>query len=209
MPQGYTRSRPSDGTLASVVDGEDEIQRAAGEPPPPPPGVSVPWREMLQWAAAILVVLWALILLPGVVRDLRESAGVGEEDLTREMPAMPEDPVLTAEVRELLRQGREAEAAGHLVRARSLYFKAQTKQPDCFSCKLRRTVVERLIREDCIEALNAGARYLEEGRWEEAAIHYQKVLGLVPHEKANYHLLARQGLQQARAGAKAAGQPLP
>lgn len=163
---------------------------------------------MLQWIAAIAVVLWAFFLLPGIVRDIRERAGL-KEDSEQELPAMPQDPVLSEEVKELMRRGREAEAAGQLVRARALYWKASQKEKRCFSCVLRRTVVERLIMEECTEALNQGARYLEESRFAEAATQYQKVLGMVPHEKADYHLLAKQGLAQARAGAKRAGRPLP
>lgn len=187
---------------------ESELERAGGDLPPEPPSISIPWRELVGWITAALVVLWAFFLLPGIVRDLRDSAGLDDE-ATLEMPAMPEDPVLSEPVRDLMRRGREAEAAGHLVQARALYAAALKREKRCFSCLLRRHVVERLIMEECAEALADGARYLSESRFEEAATHYQKVIGLVPNPKANYHVIAKQGLEQARLGAKRSGRPLP
>jgi tetratricopeptide (TPR) repeat protein len=201
-------------TLCPVVEGEQQpdpgLERAGGDLPPEPPGVAVPWRDVLAWIAAFFVVLWAAVLVPGIVSGLRERAGVGvEEGGDFAMPAMPDDPPLSAEVVELVRRGRELESSAQLVLARAHYHKAVKLEPRCFSCRLRLRVVERLIREECVEALNAGARYLEEGRFEEAAGQYQKVLGLVPHQKANFHILAKQGLAEARKGAEASGHPLP
>lgn len=179
------------------------------ELPPEPAPLRIPWRSLFAWLLSFAVIAWALLLLPGVVRDIRERALIDIEDAPAELPPIPEDPPLSPKVRELMRRGEQAEIDGRLPLARSLYFKAFKEEPRCFSCALRRRVVERRIKEESIAALEAGAEYLAEARYADAAMQYEKVLNLVPHEKASFHVLAAQGLKEAREGAKRSGRPLP
>jgi hypothetical protein len=182
---------------------------ADNELPPEPAPLRVPWRSIASWTLSFGVIAWAALLLPGVVRDLRERTFVDPVEAPLEDAAIPEDPPLSAEVRTLLSRGGQAEADGRLPLARSLYYKAWKTEPRCYSCALKRRLVEERIREESIASLSAGARYLEEGRYADAALQYQKVLNLVPHEKADFHVLAKQGLKETRAAATRSGRPLP
>jgi hypothetical protein len=179
------------------------------ELPPEPAPLRIPWRSIVSWTASFGVILWAALLLPGVVRDVRERALIDFEDGPLDPGPIVEDPVLSPEVRDLMRRGEQAELDGRLPLARGLYYKAFKSEPRCFSCALKRRVVERRIREESVASLESGAKFLEEARYADAAEEYQRVLNLVPHEKADFHLLAKQGLKEARAGAARAGRPLP
>ena len=182
---------------------------AENELPPEPAPIRIPWRSIASWTVSFGVILWAFLLLPGVVRDVRERALVDVESAGPEYPTMPEDPPLSAKVQDLMRQGKQAEADGRLPLARSLYFEAFEAEPRCFSCAYRRRMVEARIEDESSAALEAGAKYLEEARWADAAAQYAKVLNIVPHKKANFHVLAANGLKEARAGAIRSGRPLP
>ena len=187
------------------------------EPPPMPDAPlvepapwQIPWRQIAAWILAVFVVAWALVLLPSLVQDARLWAGVdmpGENDI--EIPAHPEDPELSPKVQDFMLRGKVAERDGRLAEARGLYHQAARAEPRCFSCRLRLAVMERLVREQSIAALEAGSKYLEESRFEDAARHFNEVLALVPDPKASFHVLAQDGLEKARAGAKRSGRPLP
>lgn len=118
------------------------------------------------------------------MRDVRERALLDSGTEALEFPSVPDDPVLSPAVRDLMRRGNEAEADGRLAQARGLYYKPFKAEPRCFSCALRRRVVERRIREESVAALEAGARCLEEARYADAATQYEKVLNDVPDARA-------------------------
>lgn len=171
------------------------------------------WRRTLLWVAMILVGLWTLFVLPAFLRQLKSRAVASDSDAPVVEPVedaeLPPDPPLSAEVQELMRRGRAAEDVMQLADARKLYGRAAKQEPRCSSCQLRLAVVERRIEAFGFQALDDGNRYLADGRYEEAAKSYQKVLDLVPHEEARFHILAKAGLEDARKAAKEAGRPIP
>lgn len=188
---------------------EIEPPNVRDEPLLPPEPWPIPWRQIGAWIVAVFVVAWALVLLPGVVRGVRVYAGIDSPDESVEIPPYPEDPVLSPKVQDLMARGKAAQRDGQLVRARALFYKAWQEEPRCFSCALHRRIVERLIKEEAIAALDAGGKYLEDLRFADAAAKYREVLALVPDQRASLNVLARDGIEKAKAGAKQSGRPIP
>lgn len=95
---------------------------------------------------------------------------------------------------------RDAEA-GRLVDAKEGFKKAHDLDPDCKSCVALLSRVNRRIQDEVENSMNAGKEYMEVGRYEAAALTFERVL-LLTDESNPYHENAQRYLEEARKKSK-------
>ncbi len=116
----------------------------------------------------------------------------------RELTVSIPDPPAGATAGNLLEEAHALFDAGRLADAKLRYQQALMLDEGCAVCQSRIDRLNARIAEDIALQMDAGARYLDELRVEEAIASWQVVLLLEPEASSRVHQQAKENIEEAR-----------
>ena len=162
------------GPVVVLGDGTPALPDA-GASPTPPPVITEDGISMTSLFATSRTVPPGGKKGTEVARNEPTKVATGGLDLK-----LPTSGSTEAMIAAIMQEGDRAYDSGKLVDARAYYDRAVKLDPNCERCVNRYDLVDRQIKKEVADAMQAGVTYMETQRWDQAIREFEKVQFLEP-----------------------------